>query len=64
VITVCDDANETCPVSLEGKMRRLAWGFPDPSKATGTEQEQLAVYCRVRDAIREPIEREVPPDAR
>jgi arsenate reductase len=32
--------------------------LPDPSKATGTEQEQLAVYRQVRDAIRERIERE------
>jgi arsenate reductase len=50
VITVCDDANETCPVFPGGKRRRH-WSFPDPSKATGAEEEQLALYRRVRDAI-------------
>jgi arsenate reductase len=58
VITVCDDANEACPV-FPGARARLHWSFLDPSKATGTEQEQLAVYRRVRDAIRERIEREL-----
>jgi arsenate reductase len=51
VITVCDDANEACPLFPGGK-RRLHWSFPDPSKATGSEEEQFAVYRRVRDAIR------------
>ena len=60
VITVCDDANEACPV-FPGARARLHWSFPDPSKATGTEEEQLATYRRVRDAIRERIERELIP---
>ena len=51
VITVCDEANETCPFFPGGK-HRLHWSFPDPSKATGTEDEQLAVYRQVRDSIR------------
>src|SRR5664279_2739921 len=42
VITVCDRANESCPVFF-GALRRLHWSFPDPSQATGTEEEQLAV---------------------
>lgn len=50
VITVCDQANESCPV-FPGAKNRLHWSFPDPSKATGTETEQLAVYSKVRDAI-------------
>ena len=50
VITVCDDANEACPL-FPGGERRLHWSFPDPSKATGSEDEQLATYRRVRDAI-------------
>lgn len=58
VITVCDDANEACPL-FPGGRRRLHWSFPDPSKATGSEEEQLAVYRRVRDAIRDRIEREL-----
>lgn len=55
VITVCDQANEACPI-FPGAARRLHWSFDDPSAATGTEAEQLAVYRRVRDAIRERIE--------
>ncbi len=58
VITVCDRANEACPVFF-GARERLHWSFPDPSKATGTEDEQLAVYRAVRDAIRDRIEREL-----
>ncbi len=58
VITVCDQANEACPVFF-GARERLHWSFPDPSKATGQEEEQLAVYRQVRDAIRARIEREL-----
>jgi arsenate reductase (thioredoxin) len=58
VITVCDEANETCPV-FYGARERLHWSFPDPSRATGTEQEQLAVYRQVRDAIRDRIEHDL-----
>ncbi len=58
LITVCDQANESCPV-FAGARSRLHWSFPDPSKATGSEEEQLAVYRRVRDAIRARIEVEL-----
>ena len=58
VITVCDDANEACPV-FPGAGRRLHWSFEDPSKATGAEDEQLATYRRVRDEIRACIEGEL-----
>ncbi len=58
VITVCDQANEACPI-FPGAKRRLHWSFPDPSTATGAEEEQRAVYRQVRDAIRERIEREL-----
>jgi arsenate reductase len=58
VITVCDQANEACPVFF-GAKRRLHWSFPDPSRATGTEEQQLEVYRQVRDAIHERIEREL-----
>jgi arsenate reductase (thioredoxin) len=51
VITVCDDANEKCPY-LPGTARRLHWSFPDPSRAQGSENEQVVVYREVRDAIR------------
>ncbi len=58
VITVCDAAAEACPVFL-GAKRQRHWSFPDPSQATGTEEEQLAVYREVRDAIRSRIETEL-----
>ena len=60
VITVCDAANEACPV-FPGATRRLHWSFDDPSRATGTEAAQLAVYRRVRDEIRARIEAELLP---
>lgn len=51
-----DEVNaEACPV-FPGAKRRLHWSFPDPSKATGTEADQLAAYRSVRDAIRGRIE--------
>ena len=43
VITLCDDANETCPFFPNAAIR-LHWSFPDPSLATGTEEERLAVF--------------------
>ena len=52
LITVCDDANERCPW-VPGSVTRLHWSFPDPSRATGTEEERLAVFRRVRDRIQE-----------
>ena len=58
VITVCDDANEACPV-FPGAERRLHWSFRDPSQATGTEEERLEVFRTVRDALGERIEREL-----
>jgi arsenate reductase len=51
VITVCDSAAEDCPVWL-GEGRRVHISFPDPAKATGTEEEQMAVFRAVRDDIR------------
>lgn len=58
VITVCDDANEACPVFHHAKARRH-WSFPDPSKATGSEEERRQVYRQVRDAIDDRIRREL-----
>ncbi|HSL52242.1 MAG TPA: arsenate reductase ArsC [Candidatus Deferrimicrobiaceae bacterium] len=52
LITVCDDANERCPW-VPGSVERLHWSFPDPSRATGTEEERLVVFRRVRDQIQE-----------
>lgn len=58
VVTVCDDANEVCPV-FPGAKNRLHWSFEDPSKATGSEEERLAVFRRVRDEIQARIEEEL-----
>jgi arsenate reductase len=58
VITVCDQANEACPVFF-GAKERLHWSFPDPSTATGSNDAQLAVYRQVRDSIRQRITREL-----
>ena len=53
VITVCDDANETCPF-FSGKVKhRLHMGFEDPSKVTGTEEFIISEFRRVRDEIKE-----------
>jgi arsenate reductase len=50
VITVCDDANESCPV-LPGAVHRLHWSLPDPSRAAGTDDGRLSVFRGVRDEI-------------
>ena len=58
VVTVCDAANEACPV-FPGAKNRLHWSFEDPAQATGTEEERMEVFRKVRDEIRERIEREL-----
>jgi arsenate reductase len=55
VITVCDNANESCPV-FPGRVTRLHWSFDDPSAAAGDDEQRLAVFRRVRDEIRARIE--------
>lgn len=52
VITVCDNAKETCPVFVGQVKERLHIGFEDPAEATGSEEEVLAVFRRVRDEIK------------
>lgn len=52
VITVCDDANETCPVFTGKVTHRLHIGFEDPSKASGTDEFIWSEYRRVRDEIK------------
>ena len=56
VVTVCDEAAETCPFFPNARHQEH-WGFPDPSAATGSEEERLAVFRQVRDAIAARIER-------
>lgn len=50
VITVCDNANEQCPV-FPGKTERIHWSFDDPAAAEGDEDLRLSVFRRVRDEI-------------
>jgi arsenate reductase len=53
VITVCDDANETCPAFIGKVKHRLHMGFEDPSKVTGSEEFIWSEFRRVRDLIKE-----------
>lgn len=55
VITVCDSANERCPL-FPGKTSRLHWSFPDPSQARGSEDERARTFREVRDAVRRRLE--------
>lgn len=57
VITVCDNAKETCPFFTGKVDHRLHMGFEDPAEATGTEEEILSVFRRVRDEIKEQFHR-------
>ena len=52
VITVCDNAKETCPVFIGKVKHRLHIGFDDPADAVGSEDEIMPVYRRVRDEIK------------
>ena len=52
VITVCDNAKESCPVFIGKVQKQLHIGFEDPADATGTEEEILAVFRKVRDEIK------------
>ena len=54
VVTVCDDAAENCPVWL-GQGKRVHIGFPDPAKASGTDEEILQIFRTVRDDIQTKI---------
>jgi len=52
VITVCDNANEQCPI-FPGQTKRIHWSFDDPAAAEGDQAARLAVFRRVRDEIDE-----------
>ena len=51
VITVCGHVDQACPI-FPGQVNRHHWPFEDPAHATGTDEEKLAVFRRVRDEIR------------
>jgi arsenate reductase len=50
IITVCDNANENCPI-FPGHAQRIHWSFDDPAMAEGSQKERLSVFRRVRDEI-------------
>jgi arsenate reductase len=50
VITVCDNANEACPI-FPGNTKRLHWPFEDPAAVQGSDEERKAAFRKVRDQI-------------
>jgi arsenate reductase len=54
VITVCDNANEQCPV-FPGKTHRIHWSFADPAAVDGDAEMRLSAFRRVRDQIAEQL---------
>jgi len=55
VITVCGSLDQACPI-FPGQMNRYHWPFPDPAKVTGSDEEILAAFRRVRDEMRRVFE--------
>ncbi len=53
VLTVCDNAKENCPVFVGEVKHRIHHSFEDPARAPGSQQEQLKVFQKVRDQIKE-----------
>ena len=51
VVTVCGNADQACP-AFPGQLNRHHWGFEDPAHATGTDEEKLALFRKVRDQIK------------
>lgn len=56
IVTVCDNARESCPVFPEAQAQ-LHWPFDDPAAITGTEEAQMIVFRRVRDEIKERVDK-------
>lgn len=57
VITLCGHADEHCPVISNKNVVKWHWGFDDPAKATGTEEEIMSQFRAVRDAIKSRVEK-------
>lgn len=55
IITLCGHANDNCPVVRNDKAERWHWGFEDPAKATGTEEEIMDKFREVRESIKNRI---------
>lgn len=56
VVTVCDNANQTCPV-FPGQYEKIHWDLKDPAEAQGSEEERIVVFREIRDEIRQRIEK-------
>ena len=54
IVTVCDNARDSCPV-FPGGGERIHWSFEDPAAVEGTEDERRAAFSRIRDQIRERV---------
>ena len=54
VITVCDRAQETCPI-FPNACKMMHWNFEDPTKAKGTDEQQIIVFRKIRDEIADRI---------
>jgi len=55
VITVCDNANQTCPI-FPGKYEKVHWDLKDPAEVQGSEAERMVVFREIRNEIRQKIE--------
>ena len=55
VVTVCDNAKESCPF-FPANSKLIHWSFEDPAKSDGNEEQQLSVFRRVRDEIKEKLQ--------
>lgn len=52
IITVCDNANENCPF-FPGSGKRFHYNFPDPAKATGTDEDVMGEFRKVREMMKD-----------
>jgi len=55
VVTLCRDTADNCPVT-PSHVKKVHWGFDDPAKAEGTEEEKWAFFQRVRDEIKDRVQ--------
>jgi arsenate reductase len=56
LITMCDEAEKSCPTAFPGIGQRLHWSFKDPSAFVGSEDEKLAKFRNLRDQIEQRIQ--------
>ncbi len=54
IVTLCDEARESCPVWI-GSAKKEHISFADPSKATGSDEDKLIIFCDIRDELKDKI---------